>query len=91
MYPSDTKVIFDDVVRTKRPFETFTRAFIFPDQPERGMTYWDWTLVPILDQAGEVEYLVFSLRGRFKSYRTQPGRVICMPFVAVEAGSSPIV
>ena len=61
MYPSDTKLIFDDVVRTKRPFETFTRAFEFPDQPERGMTYWDWTLVPILDQLGEVEFLVFSL------------------------------
>ena len=61
MYPSDTKLIFDEVVRTKRPFETFTRAFEFPDQPERGTTYWDWTLVPVLDQCGEIEYLVFSL------------------------------
>lgn len=26
------------------------------------MTYWDWTLVPILDDQGEVELLVFSLR-----------------------------
>jgi PAS domain S-box-containing protein len=61
MYPSDTKLIFDEVVRTKRPFETLTRAFVFPEQPERGVTYWDWTLVPILDHQGEVEYLVFSL------------------------------
>lgn len=61
MYPSDAKLIFDEVVRSKQPFETFTRAFSFPDQPERGMTYWDWTLVPVLDQQGEIEYLVFSL------------------------------
>lgn len=61
MYPSEAKLIFDEVVRTKRPFETFTREFVFPDQPGRGITYWDWTLVPILDQQGEVEYLVFSL------------------------------
>ncbi|CAK0740611.1 membrane hypothetical protein [Azospirillaceae bacterium] len=61
MYPSDTKRIFDEVVQNKRPFETFSRAFTFPDQPERGVTYWDWTLVPILDHVGEIEYLVFSL------------------------------
>lgn len=61
LYPSDTKDIFDEVVRSKRPFVTFTRAFEFADQPERGITYWDWTLVPVLDAAGEVEYLVFSL------------------------------
>jgi diguanylate cyclase (GGDEF)-like protein/PAS domain S-box-containing protein len=61
MYPSDAQLIFDDVVRNKRPFTTFTRAFIFPDQPERGVTYWDWTLVPVLDAHDEVECLVFSL------------------------------
>lgn len=61
MYPSDVKMIFDDAVNNKRPYETFSRAFVFPDQPERGITYWDWTLVPILDSAGDVEYLVFSL------------------------------
>lgn len=61
MYPSDAKLIFDEVVRTKEPNRTFVQAFIFPDQPERGVTYWDWTLVPILDRDGEVENLVFSL------------------------------
>ncbi len=61
LYPSEAKAIFDEVVRTRRPFTTFTRPFIFPDQPERGVTYWDWTLVPILDQRGEVELLILSL------------------------------
>lgn len=61
LYPSDTKLIFDEVVRTKRPCKTFNRAFVFPDQPERGVTYWDWTLAPVFDPAGEIEFLVFSL------------------------------
>jgi diguanylate cyclase (GGDEF)-like protein/PAS domain S-box-containing protein len=61
LYPSDTRAIFDEVVRSKRPYVTFTRAFEFADQPERGVTYWDWTLVPVLDGADAIEYLVFSL------------------------------
>jgi len=62
MYPSDAKQIFDDVVRTKQPYMTIARPFVYPDQPERGVTYWDWTLVPILDEEGEVSILVFSLQ-----------------------------
>jgi PAS domain S-box-containing protein len=62
MYPSEAKQIFDEVVHSKRVFTTFTRPFVFPDQPERGVTYWDWTLVPVLDHNSEVEYLFFSLR-----------------------------
>lgn len=71
MYPSETKQIFEEVVRTKKPFETFERAFVFPDQPERGVTYWEWTLVPILDRQGEVEYLVFSLNEVTERKRAQ--------------------
>ncbi len=62
MYPSDAQAIFEEVVRSKHPYTTFTRAFVYPDQPERGTTYWDWTLAPVLDAQGEVEYLVFSLQ-----------------------------
>ena len=60
-YPSDAKVIFEQVVETKKPFQTIARPFIFPDHPEWGVTYWDWALTPILDNAGEVEFLIFSL------------------------------
>ncbi|MEW6544324.1 MAG: PAS domain-containing protein [Nitrospirota bacterium] len=60
-YPSDAQKIFEQVRETKKPFQTFARPFVFPDHPEWGVTYWDWTLVPILDRSGEVEFLVFSL------------------------------
>lgn len=71
MYPSDAKAIFEEVVHSRKPFETFTRAFVYPDQPERGVTYWDWTLVPILDRQGEVEWLVFSLNEVTERQRAQ--------------------
>lgn len=60
-YPSDAKPIFEEVVRSKKPFQAIARPFVFPDHPEWGVTYWDWTLVPVLDSTGEVELLVFSL------------------------------
>jgi PAS domain S-box-containing protein len=60
-YPSDAKGIFEQVVQTKEAYQAVARPFAFPDHPEWGITHWDWNLTPILDQKGEVEFLVFSL------------------------------
>ena len=61
-YPQEeNQAIFTRVVRTKLPYQAVAKPFIFPDHPEWGVTYWDWTLVPILDDAGEVDFLVFAL------------------------------
>jgi len=57
----ENQAIFADVVRNKTPYQTLARPFEFPDHPEWGVTYWDWTLMPILDEAGEVDFLVFFL------------------------------
>lgn len=61
LFPSNAQAIFEEVVQTKKAFQTFARPFEYPDDPSRGVTYWDWTLVPILDSRGEVEILIFSL------------------------------
>jgi PAS domain S-box-containing protein len=62
-YPhEDNQAIFTQVVKTKIPYQAMAKAFVFPDHPEWGVTYWDWTLVPILDDAGEVDFLVFALQ-----------------------------
>jgi PAS domain S-box-containing protein len=62
LYPGDeVQQIFQRVVDTGEDFSIFARPFTFPDQPERGVTYWDWTLKPILDNNEEVQGLVFSL------------------------------
>jgi PAS domain S-box-containing protein len=60
-YPSDTEEIFRRVVETKTAYQTFARPFTFPDHPEWGITYWDWSLFPVLDNHGEIDFLVFSL------------------------------
>jgi PAS domain S-box-containing protein len=60
-YPSDAQAIFEQVLKTKQPYQTFARAFEYAEHPERGVTFWDWSLVPILDANGEVELLLLSL------------------------------
>jgi PAS domain S-box-containing protein len=61
-YPhEENEAIFRRVRDTGQPIEFHEKPFEFPDQPERGVTYWDWTLTPVTDEKGEVEGLVFSL------------------------------
>ncbi|MCQ3935523.1 MAG: hypothetical protein DPW18_00610 [Chloroflexi bacterium] len=60
-YPSDAKEIFERVVEEKKPYQIFAKPFTYPRHPERGITYWDWALVPVLDGSGEVEILIFVL------------------------------
>lgn len=73
-YPSEAQAIFEDVVKTKKSFQIFARPFVFPDHPDWGTTYWDWTLVPILDSAGEVEFLVFTLNDVSERVRAEAER-----------------
>lgn len=61
-YPhQENEAIFRKVVETKKPYQAVAKPFEFPDHPEWGTTYWDWTLAPLLDDRGDVEFLVFSL------------------------------
>lgn len=62
LYPhAGNEAIFRRVRDTGRPFEIRDKPFDFPDQPERGTTYWDWTLTPVLDADSQVTGLIFSL------------------------------
>jgi PAS domain S-box-containing protein len=61
LYPSEAREVFEGVVRTAKPFKTAARPFQFPDHPEWGTTYWDWELIPLLDEQGQVQSLVFVL------------------------------
>ena len=70
VFPSDAKAIFEQVVETRRPYSVQSRPFEFPDHPEWGATYWDWTLAPVLDERGEVEILVFCLHDVSERHRT---------------------
>lgn len=62
LYPNEeNEAIFKRVRDTGEPFEVHDKPFEFPDQPERGITWWDWTLTPVKNWTGEVIGLVFSL------------------------------
>ena len=71
LYPSDAKSIFDEVVRSRQAFKASAHPFVFPDDHERKTTYWDWTLTPVLDRRGEVEFLIFSLNDVTERKRTE--------------------
>jgi PAS domain S-box-containing protein len=62
LYPHpENQAIFRRVVETGEPFFIRAKPFLHPDQPERGTTYWNWSLVPLKDRGGRVERLVFTL------------------------------
>jgi PAS domain S-box-containing protein len=62
LYPhAENAAIFSRVRDTGVPAEFRDKPFVFPDQPERGTTYWDWTLTPVKNDSGRVGGLVFSL------------------------------
>jgi PAS domain S-box-containing protein len=62
LYPdAANQAIFQRVVDAGVPFFVTAKPFQFPDQPERGVTYWDWSLIPVTDTDGKVNGLVFTL------------------------------
>jgi PAS domain S-box-containing protein len=61
-YPyREDESIFRYVRDTGEVFHVHERPFDLPDQPGRGVTYWDWTVAPVKDDHGAVEGLVLSL------------------------------
>ncbi len=62
LYPgAEVEAIFRKVVETGKPHTAYAKPFVFPDHPERGTTWWDWTLSPVRDADGKVAALVFAL------------------------------
>lgn len=60
-YPSDAEEIFKEVVETKKEYHAIARPFTYKYSPERGITYWDWSLTPVLNEYDEIELLIFNL------------------------------
>ncbi|MBE0597338.1 MAG: PAS domain S-box protein [Desulfuromonadales bacterium] len=72
LYPHpENEAIFAGVRDTGMPVEYHDKPFEFPDQPERGVTYWDWTLAPVKDRDGVVTGLVLSLFETTERKRTE--------------------
>jgi len=62
LYPNEeNQAIFQRVVETGEPFSVFEKPFEYAEYPERGVTYWDWSLQPVKGQNGTVEGAVLSM------------------------------
>ena len=62
LYPGEkAEAIFRNAVATGQPFTIYANPFQYLDHPERGVTYWDWTLHPLRDADGAVDGLLFAL------------------------------
>jgi len=62
LYPSDeNQAIFQRVVKSGEPYFAYARPFEYPDHPERGTTYRDWSLTPIKDDRGRVTHLILGV------------------------------
>jgi len=62
LYPhEENRAVFEQVVRTKNPFYARAKPFIYPDDPEQSVSYWNWQLTPLLDETGAVRFLVLNL------------------------------
>jgi PAS domain S-box-containing protein len=62
LYPNEeNEAIFRKVVETGEPYFTFEKPFEYAEHPERGITYWDWSLQPVKEPTGKVSGVVLSL------------------------------
>ncbi|MFW6115377.1 MAG: PAS domain S-box protein [Thermodesulfobacteriota bacterium] len=62
LYPHpENAAIFRRVVETGESYTAVAKAFEYPGHPERGTSYWDWTIHPVKDAEGAVEGLLLCL------------------------------
>lgn len=62
LYPNpENEAIFRKVVETGEPYSTYAKPFEYAGHPERGITYWNWSLLPVKDEGGQVSGLVLNL------------------------------
>jgi PAS domain S-box-containing protein len=70
----ENEAIFRKVRETGEPFIVSEKAFEFPDHPERGVTYWDWSLHPIRAGRGATHGFLFCLLDATERVRSRQAR-----------------
>lgn len=62
LFPNkENQKIFTTVRDSGKALTFKDKPFVYADQPEKGITYWDWSLVPIRNEEDKTEGLVLSL------------------------------
>lgn len=62
LFPNEeNEAIFRETVRLGEPCFFYEKPFEYVHNPERGTSYWDWSLQPVKDAQGRVKGLILSL------------------------------
>lgn len=62
LFPNlENQAIFQQVVDTGELFSVKEKPFEYANNPERGVSYWNWRLQPVFEVDGSVQGLVLSL------------------------------
>ena len=62
MHPGEeSRDIFEQVIETGQPYFAHARPFVRPGHHGPGVTYWDWQLTPVLNDVGDVQFLVLNM------------------------------
>ncbi len=56
----ENEILFRKVVETGQPHIAFAKPFEYAENPERGISYWDWSLQPVKTKDGSVSALILS-------------------------------
>lgn len=76
LYPdAENEAIFRRVVETGEPCIVYDKAFEYPEHPERGTSYWDWSLYPVFGRGDEVEGVVLNLTDVSERHRAETRRL----------------
>ncbi|MFX0152082.1 MAG: PAS domain-containing protein, partial [Candidatus Hodarchaeota archaeon] len=63
LYPNEeNEEIFKNVIKTGKPHYSIAKPFEYAEHPERGVSYWDWSLIPIKDLSSKISGLVLTLQ-----------------------------
>ncbi|QKQ25521.1 PAS domain S-box protein [Candidatus Reidiella endopervernicosa] len=62
LYPhAENEAIFRRVIKSGEPYIAHAKPFEYPDEPDRGVTYWDWKLTPVHNADNEIDGLLLTL------------------------------
>jgi len=62
LFPNaENQAIFTTVLETGKPIRIIEKPFEYPLNPERGISYWDWSLMPVKNHNQQVIGLIMVL------------------------------
>jgi len=72
LFPNEeNEAIFQKVVDSGEPYTVSAKPFEYSQHPERGVTYWDWSLFPVKGPKGLVIGLILCLVDVTKSKKAE--------------------